>query len=161
MWIHTSILRYSDSYLSLFSFFVFFCPSLSLCVFPLQTVNEVAGCVQIGRSSGSGQDISRTPSLPYLLDGADLNLTQTLLTADSNYTITVDPVDIFGTVNAGLSRTTYVLPAAPTINGGLEWCEWRLSCVLSSPSSLLSSSSFCSHLRCVVAESDCRILTVT
>ncbi|KAL8561568.1 hypothetical protein ACOMHN_024804 [Nucella lapillus] len=70
---------------------------------------------QITRSSASGQDVSQTPALPYLLEGAHLNLTHTLMTSDSNYTVTVDPVDIFGTVTSGPARTTYVMPAAPAV----------------------------------------------
>lgn len=70
------------------------------------------------RESAAGFNASRTPSLPYLLQAADVNLTSTsVLTAASRYRVTVHPVDILGTVGTGASHVTEVLPAPPAVTG--------------------------------------------
>ena len=58
-----------------------------------------------------------TPSLPFLLEAADLDLSQSPLQSGSSYNISVNPVDMFGTVNSGSTHTTHVLPDAPTVQG--------------------------------------------
>ena len=74
---------------------------------------------QIVRETTAGQNASRTPSVPYLLEAADLNLTSSVLTSASSYRVSVHPVDFFGTVDTGTSYVTEVLPEPPTVRGSL------------------------------------------
>ena len=69
-----------------------------------------------------------TPSLPFLLEAADLDLNRTLLTSASIYDVSVNPVDMFGTVNSGTTHTTQVLPDAPTIRGNDRICDKHHCC---------------------------------
>ena len=71
---------------------------------------------QIIRSSANGQETSLTPSLPYLLDGADVFLNITSLDSATSYDISVNPKDIFGSVSPGVSHTVDVLPDPPSID---------------------------------------------